>query len=149
MLKFFGKWFKVYQDEIGIFVWCAALLFLIRSSNVLFNNFAETAFLKRFGVEYLPIVYMVNSVSTFFIMGVMTGTMGGIFRDILCHEQPVVFQSPLYATVSWGGSLLFIYFIYLNLDITLAAGIAGMGIFLTRLLAIKFNISLPRFRFKS
>jgi uncharacterized membrane protein YeiH len=82
-------------------------------------------------------------------MGVMTGTMGGIFRDILSNEQPVVFQSPLYATVSWGGSLLFISFIYLNFDITLAAIIAGMVIFIARLLAIKLNISLPRFRFKS
>jgi len=41
-------------------------------------------------------------------MGVMTGTMGGIFRDVLSNEPPVVFHSPLYATVSWGGSLLFI-----------------------------------------
>jgi uncharacterized membrane protein YeiH len=82
-------------------------------------------------------------------MGVMTGTMGGIFRDILSNEPPVVFQSPLYATVSWGGSLLFIALLYLNLDTTFAAVIAGLSIFITRLLAIKFNISLPRFRFKS
>jgi uncharacterized membrane protein YeiH len=82
-------------------------------------------------------------------MGVMTGIMGGIFRDVLSHEPPVVFQSPLYATVSWAGSLLFIALLYLNLDITYAATIAGLSIFITRLLAIKFNISLPRFRFKS
>ncbi len=82
-------------------------------------------------------------------MGVMTGTMGGIFRDILSNEPPVVFQSPLYATVSWGGSLLFIALLYLNLDATVAATTAGAAIFIARLLAIKFNISLPRFRFKS
>jgi len=76
MLNFLGKWLNIYRDEIALFLWCAALLFLIRSSNVLFNNFAETAFLKRYGVEYLPVVYMINSVSTFFIMGFMTGIMG-------------------------------------------------------------------------
>jgi len=76
MLKVLGKWLKVYEDEIGLFLWAATLLFLIRSSNIVFNNFAETAFLKRYGVEYLPIVYMVNSVTTFLIMGVMTGIMG-------------------------------------------------------------------------
>jgi len=81
-------------------------------------------------------------------MGVMTGTMGGIFRDVLSHEPPVVFQSPLYATVSWAGSLLFIVLLYLNLDITIAATVAGFGIFASRLLAIKFNIVLPRFHFK-
>ncbi|MBW1819110.1 MAG: cyclic nucleotide-binding protein [Deltaproteobacteria bacterium] len=75
MTKLFGKWLKIYQDEIHLFLWTATLLFLIRSSNILFNNFAETAFLKRFGVQYMPIMAAVNSVSTFFIMGVLTGFM--------------------------------------------------------------------------
>ncbi len=82
-------------------------------------------------------------------MGVMTGTMGGIFRDILSNEPPVVFQSPLYATVSWGGSLAFIALVYLGVDVTISAAIAGMSIFVSRLLAIQFNLSLPKFRFKS
>ena len=81
-------------------------------------------------------------------MGVMTGTMGGIFRDILCNETPVVFQSPLYATVSWLGSLLFIFLLYIDLDVSIATIIVGLMIFVTRLLAIKYELSLPRFRFK-
>lgn len=82
-------------------------------------------------------------------MGVMTGTMGGIFRDVLCNEPPVVFSSPLYATVSWLGSLIFIMLLYFNLELTSAAVIAGLGIFSARLLAMYYKISLPRFRFKS
>ncbi len=82
-------------------------------------------------------------------MGVMTGTLGGIFRDVLCNEPPVVFQSPLYATVSWAGSLVFIGLLYLGVDVTYAALFSGVGIFVARMLAIYFNISLPRFRFKS
>lgn len=81
-------------------------------------------------------------------MGVMTGTMGGIFRDVLCNETPVVFQSPLYATVSWTGSLLFIWLLTVDVDATLAAIGAGLFIFVSRLLALKYNITLPRFRFK-
>lgn len=73
MLKILGKWLKVYEDEINLFLWSAFLLFLIRSSNIIFNNFAETAFLKRFGVEYLPMIFIINSISTFFIMGLITG----------------------------------------------------------------------------
>ncbi len=75
MLKTVGKWLKVYEDEISLFFWAVLLLFLIRTSSILFNNFAETAFLKRYGVEYLPIVNVVNSISTFFIMGFLTGIM--------------------------------------------------------------------------
>ncbi len=111
---------------------------------------ADAAGLATFGIAGTLVSLMVGApwlVASF--MGVMTGTMGGIFRDILCNEPPVVFQSPLYATVSWGGSLLFIALLYLNLDPTFAAVIAGLSIFITRLLAIKFDISLPIFRFKS
>ncbi|VAW51326.1 Predicted membrane protein [hydrothermal vent metagenome] len=81
-------------------------------------------------------------------MGVMTGTMGGIFRDILSNEPPLVFHSPLYATVSWLGSLLFIALLYFSIDVTLAAVIAGLSIFIARLIALYFNINLPKFRFK-
>lgn len=82
-------------------------------------------------------------------MGVMTGTMGGIFRDVLSNEPPIVFHSPLYATAAWAGSLLFIGLLQLNFDVSNAAIIAGLAIFSTRLLAIYFDIKLPKFRFKS
>jgi uncharacterized membrane protein YeiH len=111
---------------------------------------ADAAGLATFGIAGTLVSLMVGApwlVASF--MGVMTGTMGGIFRDVLSNEPPVVFQSPLYATVSWGGSLLFIGLIYLELNVTHAAIAAGLGIFLARLLAIHFNISLPRFRFKT
>ncbi|MBW2208688.1 MAG: hypothetical protein JRG79_17415, partial [Deltaproteobacteria bacterium] len=78
MMKLLTKLFKIYEDEISLFLWSALLLFLIRSSNILFNNYAETAFLKRFGVEYLPVIYVINSISTFFIMGLLTGIMAKI-----------------------------------------------------------------------
>ncbi len=75
MLAFFGRWFKVYQDEIGMFAGALVLIFLVRSADMIFNNYAETAFLKRYGVEYLPVMYMVNSVAIFFIMGFITGML--------------------------------------------------------------------------
>ena len=70
-----GRWLKVQPEEIGVFLWSAALLYLIRTSNILFDNFAETAFLKRYGVEYLPFVYVVNALTTFVIMGAITGLL--------------------------------------------------------------------------
>ena len=64
---------------------------------------ADAAGLATFSVAGTLVSLMVGApwlVASF--MGVMTGTMGGIFRDVLSAEPPVVFQSPLYATVSWG-----------------------------------------------
>jgi uncharacterized membrane protein YeiH len=110
----------------------------------------DAAGLAAFGIAGTLVSLMVGApwlVASF--MGVMTGTMGGIFRDVLSNEPPVVFQSPLYATVSWLGSLFFIGLIWLNLDVTWAAFIAGISIFIARMLALYYNISLPKFRFKS
>lgn len=110
----------------------------------------DAAGLATFGIAGTLVSLMVGApwlVASF--MGVMTGTMGGIFRDILSNEPPVVFQSSLYATVSWLGSLLFIVLLNIQLDVTIAAIIAGVSIFVARLLAIKFDVSLPKFRFKS
>ena len=110
----------------------------------------DAAGLATFGIAGTLVSLMVGTpwlVASF--MGVMTGTMGGVFRDILSNEQPVVFQSPLYATVCWGGSLAFIALLNLGVDVTFSAIVAGLGIFISRLLAIKFNLSLPKFRFKS
>jgi hypothetical protein len=76
MLKLLGRWLKIYENEIGLLLWTAAILFLVRSSGIMLNNYAETAFLKRYGVEYMPIVNMINAIATFFIMGVMAAIMG-------------------------------------------------------------------------
>jgi len=131
----------------------AIIIFLMARMFVIPPKFflvADAAGLATFGIAGTLVSLMVGApwlVASF--MGVMTGTMGGIFRDVLSNEPPVVFQSPLYATVSWGGSLLFIGLVYLDADVTYSAVIAGLTIFIARMLAIRFNISLPRFRFKS
>lgn len=131
----------------------AIIIFITARLKVISPKFflvPDAAGLATFGIAGTLVSLMVGApwlIASF--MGVMTGTMGGIFRDILSNEPPVVFQSSLYATVSWAGSLLFIYFIYIELDTMIAAVISGITIFVLRLLAIKYDISLPRFRFKT
>ncbi|MCK4743712.1 MAG: trimeric intracellular cation channel family protein [Sulfuriflexus sp.] len=131
----------------------AVILFIAARIMVISPRFfliPDAAGLATFGIAGTLVSLMFGApwlVASF--MGVMTGTMGGVFRDLLCNETPVVFTSPLYATVSWLGSLLFIGMMYMELNVTIAAVIAGMAIFIARMLAIHFNITLPRFRFKT
>lgn len=131
----------------------AIIIFITARLRVISPKFfliPDAAGLATFGVAGTLVSLMVGApwlVASF--MGVMTGTMGGIFRDILSNETPVVFQSCLYATVSWAGSLLFIFLLYIEWDVTLASVIAGVSIFVARLLAIRFNLSLPKFKFKT
>ena len=80
-------------------------------------------------------------------MGVITGIAGGIIRDVMCNEIPIVFKSTLYATVSWLGGLLFIGLTEF-FGTSIAAAIAGSTIFLIRLAAIKWDLGLPVFQTK-
>lgn len=146
--------FWIHDQVFFIASLCSAIvIFITARLTVIPNRFfliPDAAGLATFGIAGTLVSLMVGApwlVASF--MGVMTGTIGGIFRDILSNEPPVVFQSSLYGTVSWTGSLLFIGLIQLQFDVTLAAIIAGLSIFITRLLAIHYDISLPRFRFKS
>lgn len=79
-------------------------------------------------------------------MGVITGVMGGVLRDVLCNEEPLVFQGTLYATAAWLGALLMIGLLKLDIDSTWAALAAGGFIFLLRLAALRWNLGLPKFR---
>lgn len=81
-------------------------------------------------------------------MGVVTGAMGGIFRDLLCNETPIVFKSPLYATAAWLGSLGFIALIHNSVGVTVSAVIAGLSIFVVRMAAIRLDLGLPKFQLK-
>ena len=79
-------------------------------------------------------------------MGVITGVMGGVLRDVLCNEEPLVFQGPLYATAAWLGALLLIGLLKLETDATWATLSAGGFIFLLRIAALHWNLGLPKFR---
>jgi uncharacterized membrane protein YeiH len=130
----------------AIFIFTTARIFVIPQKLFLIM---DAAGLATFGIAGTLVAVMMNIpplLASF--MGVLTGAMGGILRDVLCGEAPVVFNSQLYATVLWLGSLLFIVLLNLSQDITLSAIVAGFCMFTVRLLAIYFNINLPKFRFK-
>lgn len=130
----------------------AIVIFIIARLVVISNKFfliPDAAGLAAFSVAGTLSALMVGSpwlVASF--MGVMTGIMGGVFRDVLCNETPIVFKSPLYATLAWLGALLFIGLLNLNLDPALSAIFSGVLIFIARLLAIRYKLGLPRFKFK-
>ncbi len=131
----------------AVFIFIAARIFVVSRKYFLVADAAGLATFALAGTLVSLMLGVPPLIASF--MGVMTGTMGGIFRDVLCNETPVVFLSPLYATVSWIGSLVFIGLLHFDQNLTVAAIISGLGIFITRLLAMYYNISLPRFRFKS
>lgn len=79
-------------------------------------------------------------------MGVVTGVVGGILRDVLCNEEPLVFQGALYATAAWLGAVMLIVQLELGVDGVVASLATGILIFTIRVAAIRWELELPRFR---
>ena len=79
-------------------------------------------------------------------LGVVTGVMGGILRDILCNEEPLVFQGPLYATAAWAGALVYIGLISQGQSGVMPALIAGSLILILRGAAVRWTWRLPSYR---
>lgn len=82
-------------------------------------------------------------------LGVVTGVFGGVLRDILCNEVPLVFTGELYATASWAGAIAFIALLHGGVAGPLAGALAMAAIFMTRLAAIHWRLTLPNFAAKS
>ncbi|MDY0071368.1 MAG: trimeric intracellular cation channel family protein [Thauera sp.] len=80
------------------------------------------------------------------LMGVITGVCGGIVRDVLCNEVPLVFSGELYATASWCGALVLLGLSALDLSPAWAAAAGGSTTLLMRLGAMRFGWRLPLFR---
>ncbi len=79
------------------------------------------------------------------VMGIMTGVAGGMLRDILSGEIPLILSREIYATASLCGAVVFIL-ILTALDSHTLAVIASLLVTLSlRLSAIRWNLSLPVF----
>ena len=81
------------------------------------------------------------------LMAVTTGVVGGVLRDILCNDVPLVFlKGELYATAAWAGALAVIGLQNAGVPAVITAWV-GMAIILSlRLAAMAFRITLPAFR---
>ncbi|HZJ18730.1 MAG TPA: trimeric intracellular cation channel family protein [Pricia sp.] len=76
-------------------------------------------------------------------LGTITACFGGVIRDILCNEIPVIFRREIYATACILGGLSYFLLVLLPIDSAYAYVGAIAVIIITRLLAVKFRIALP------
>jgi len=76
-------------------------------------------------------------------MGMVTGIVGGITRDILINEIPIVFTQELYAIACIIGGIIFSILVTLNMDMAVSEVITAISIVVIRFLATKFSLKLP------
>lgn len=77
------------------------------------------------------------------IMGTVSAVFGGVIRDVLCNEVPLIFRKEIYATACIAGGILFLILTALNLGRDASMLITVFFIIILRTLAVKFKWHLP------
>jgi uncharacterized membrane protein YeiH len=77
------------------------------------------------------------------VMGTITGSVGGLIRDVLLNEVPLLLRRDIYALACVTGGVVYFICIYFNLSPSVTELIAALIVILVRLIALKFHIHLP------
>lgn len=77
-------------------------------------------------------------------LGTISACFGGVIRDMLCNEVPVIFRKEIYATACILGGFSYFLLRRLPIDPNVVFIISGLIVIIVRLLAVKFKIALPR-----
>jgi uncharacterized membrane protein YeiH len=80
------------------------------------------------------------------IMGMFTAIMGGVIRDVLTNETPVLFRKEIYATACLSGAILYLILHDLGVGRDINQLISIIVIFVFRMIAVKYKLALPNFR---
>ena len=78
------------------------------------------------------------------LMGLSSAVVGGVIRDILCNEVPLIFHREIYATACIAGALVYLLLSHLGVSELICETATVISIIAIRILAIRFNIALPR-----
>ncbi len=77
------------------------------------------------------------------IMGIITGAFGGVIRDILINEEPLVFRKDIYATACLAGSLVYWLLRNTGCSVMVQQLACAAVIIVIRVLTLRYNLSLP------
>jgi uncharacterized membrane protein YeiH len=79
------------------------------------------------------------------MLGTMSGVCGGMIRDVLCREVPMVFRGELYAVTCIFGGVVYTVLISVGVNTAVAMTVGMLALLLLRLAAMKWQITIPVF----
>ncbi|MDY5857842.1 MAG: trimeric intracellular cation channel family protein [Porphyromonas sp.] len=80
------------------------------------------------------------------IMGTVTGSFGGLIRDILINEVPLIFRKDVYATACIFGGLVYAFLMtFTDLSISWVQFVSASSVLVLRFLSVIFSLNIPSF----
>ncbi len=104
------------------------------------------------GLAFFTVVGIQKSLDASFavwaaiIMGMFTGAAGGVLRDILLNDQPMIFKEDIYATACIVGGIVFAILDAFGCQSFITQLICAITVFVVRLVALKYKWRLPVMR---
>ncbi len=80
------------------------------------------------------------------IMGTITGSVGGVVRDVLLNEVPLIFRRDIYALACVAGGGVYFLCRHFNFPMSITELIAASSVTTLRLLAVRYHIHLPQLK---
>ena len=80
------------------------------------------------------------------IMGCITGAAGGVIRDVLLNNEPLIFRKEIYAMACVLGGLIYWFFAYIGMPVEVSVLSSFLVTCLIRFIAVRYHISLPRLK---
>jgi uncharacterized membrane protein YeiH len=77
------------------------------------------------------------------VMGTITGSVGGVFRDVLLNVVPLLFRKDIYGLACVAGGVIYFICYYLHLPTGVTETVAALTVIMVRVIAMKFHIHLP------
>jgi uncharacterized membrane protein YeiH len=80
------------------------------------------------------------------IMGMISAVFGGVLRDVLTNKIPLIFEKEIYASACLAGGFSYLLLSYFNISQNLIFITSAFVIVIIRVIAIKFQLQLPRIK---
>lgn len=77
------------------------------------------------------------------IMGMITGTIGGVIRDVLVNEVPLLFRKDIYAIACIAGGIVYTVLAYARVDHNIVQLLAAATVISLRIVAIRYGLQMP------
>ena len=144
----------VFWMHDGFYLSCTAvaLLWVITFRKYLINMHSTFFIFDAVGLALFTVVGIQKTMDcglpiwVGIVMGAMTGAAGGVIRDVLINEVPLIFRKEIYAMACVVGGLVFGLCHIIGLPTMVTHLACGAAVFLTRVLAVKYQICLPTLR---
>lgn len=127
----------------------AGVLVAILSNKALYQLARTLSLFDALGIGFFTVVGVQKSLDyessaiAAVVLGMFSAVMGGVIRDTLMNETPLIFRKEIYATACLSGAILFALLNYLGVGYNVNASLSVTLVVAIRLLSVKYKLSLP------